>query len=118
MKQCKIFLYGFDELSPSAQSRAISEHRFFLLDTLRPDFIDGVTDWNDPEKMEMYEAEYNYIECNDDPVIESIEINEYLFFNDGTLAPTITGVSEAVRGESYLSKWGEYYKIEEVNENV
>lgn len=62
-------LYEFGELKGKARNRALEEHRDFLLST--------ATDW---------EVE----ECQDDDwVIESIGMNDYMFFHDGELADVV-----------------------------
>ena len=87
-----IGLYNFDELSENAKNRAIYEHRAFLLETmLIDDFISGDEEYDTPEKLEeLYNAEYEYYEANDEPIIENIEINDYLFYEDGELANACT----------------------------
>ena len=111
MLELKIKLYSFHELKPFAQEKAIFEHRRFLLDTLQPDFIDGVTDWNDPEKMEMYHSEYEYLEENADPIVESIEANEYLFFANGELCWSCRYVAGPKKGTTEIKIHGEIYTI-------
>ena len=85
-----INLYKLDELTPEAREYAIESHRIFLLNEMSPeDFISGESKYDTPEKLkEAYESEYEYYSMNDDPIIESIECNEYLFFEDGELANT------------------------------
>lgn len=114
MIELKIKLYTLAELEPPAREKAIKEHRAFLLDTLRPDYIDGVTDWNDPEKMAMYREEYAYIEDNDDPVVESIEINDYLYFHNGTIVNAVTYTTGAAAGQTWVTIGGEQYRAEEM----
>lgn len=67
MKQVTINLYSFRELDKSAKEKAIYEHSVFLNEIDR----EGRT--------------YNRTET-----IEAIEINEYLFYQDGTLAHCTT----------------------------
>jgi hypothetical protein len=83
-----ITLFQFDELSDKAQEKAIYEHRNFMLSTMTPtDFISGCPEYDTPEKLqEAYDLEYDYYLMEDEPIIESIQINEYWFFCDGTLA--------------------------------
>ena len=85
-----IKVYTLDELSYNARERAIFEHRQFLLSEMCPnDFISGEPEYDTPEQLEeQYKSEYEYYENNDEPIIESIECNDYLFFEDGTLANT------------------------------
>ena len=64
MKQVMINLYDFDELSSIAQEKAIEEHQSFLADI----------------EHELHSMQH---------VIESIRINEYLFYADGEIAPII-----------------------------
>ena len=47
-----INLYSLEELSESAKSRAIDEHRQFLLSTMSPsDFISGDEKYDTPEEL-------------------------------------------------------------------
>lgn len=115
MLNFEIKLYSLAELPEKSRERAINEHRYFLLDTLQPDYIDGVTDWNDPEKMEMYQDEYDYIQMNDEPVIESIEINEYYFFYNGDLCNVCHYVAGPLTGQTWAIVGGERYLIQEGN---
>lgn len=114
MISISINLYSFSELSENAKQRAIREQREFLLSTLQPDFIDGIIDWSDPEKMEMYRAEFNYIEENDEPCIESIETNDYLFYFNGEIAEAVTYCGNHPRtGETDITIHGETYTRKE-----
>lgn len=113
MTTIKINLYSFSELTESAQERAVREQREFLLSTLQPDSIDGITDWSDPEKMEMYRAEFDYIENNDAPVLESIECNDYLFFHNGEICNSVHYTAGSLAGETWAIIGGERYQAEE-----
>ena len=88
----EISLYKFNELSEVARERAIEEHRSFLLEIMQPnDFISGDEEYDTEEQLQdTYEREYEYISMNDEPVIESIEANDYFFFSDGELADCTT----------------------------
>ena len=88
MKKAIINLYELAELDPKAKARAIDNHRQFLLQIMQPaDFISGDPEYDTPEELEKtYNAEYEYLLDNDEPIIESIDINEYLFYQDGELA--------------------------------
>ena len=88
MYNFNINLYTFAEISADAQAKAIEEHRRFLLDDMQPeDFISGDPEYDTPESLEeQYNNEYFYVLENDDPVIESIEANEYLFYESGAMA--------------------------------
>lgn len=83
-----IKLYSFSELSEKAKRKAIEAHREFELSIMRPDdFISGVAEYDTPEELQKtYEAQYNYYLMNDEPIIEIIEVNDYLFFENGELA--------------------------------
>ena len=72
-----IKLYLFSELNEKAKKRAIEEHREFELNIIElNDFEKGI-------------AEYDYYATNDEPIIEAIESNDYLFFENGELAHTV-----------------------------
>ena len=72
-----IKLYSFSELNEKAKRRAIEEHREFELNIIElNDFENGI-------------AEYDYYAENDEPIIEIIEANDYLFFANGELANTV-----------------------------
>lgn len=76
MKQVTINLYSFAELNEAAKKEAISKHITFLEETRH--------EW---EVDDEFDEEYAQ---------ENIEINEYLFFEDGQLAhcTTYTGRHE------------------------
>lgn len=69
MKQVTISLYSFNELSEEAQEKAIIEHANFLVTTAED------------------EDEFEY---SREDVIDNILVNEYIFFQDGTLAHCTT----------------------------
>lgn len=113
MLNVTINLYAFSELSERAQQKAISDHRVFLINTMEEnDFIFGDPVYDTPEKLkEAYEAEFDYYLMHDEPIIESIEINEYLFYSDGSICWTchycgphpLAGQTEVkIHGESYF----------------
>ena len=83
MKNVKveIKLHELNELSESAKTKAISEHYNFMFETERPENF---------EDEEDYESHMNWLEKWSDGVenyvIENIEANEYLYFEDGSLA--------------------------------
>lgn len=87
-----IKLYSFSELSEKAKRKAVEDHREFMLSLMAPDdFITGIPEYDTPEELQKtYEAEYDYYATNDAPIIEDIEANDYLFFENGDLAHTIT----------------------------
>ena len=88
MKTISVNLYSFEELSAKAKEKAIEDHRNFLLEDMRPeDFISGDPEYDTPEKLEeAYNSEYFYVLENDDPVIDSIEANDYMFYESGKMA--------------------------------
>ena len=111
-----INLYTLDELSDEAREHAIEEHRHFLLETMTPsDFISGDPEYDTPDQLEeAYNSEYNYYLMNDEPIIESIEINEYMYFASGEIAPTVTYCTghPTHSGETWLMNYhGNNYRI-------
>lgn len=101
----KIGLYSLNELSENARNRAIEEHRQFLLDMMIPeDFISGDPDYDTQEQLSAaYDAEYLYILENDEYVIESIDINDYMFFSSGELANVTHYTAGEHAGETWLT---------------
>lgn len=87
MQKAIINLYQIQELDERAKRKAIEEHRTFLLSILcRDDFISGDPEHDTEEELEKtLAAEYNYIMFNDEPIMESIEANEYLFDKNGEI---------------------------------
>ncbi len=81
MKTIEIKIYSFNELNEEAKQNAIINHR---------DFEDSIYDPNDEfySCYEDYEDFYNSLD--DDYITENILINEYLFFNDGSLCNSTT----------------------------
>ena len=116
MKTANINLYSFCELSDEAKERAIEEHRRFLLDDMRPeDFISGDPEFDTPEALEeAYNSEYWYYYENDEPIIESIECNEYLFYSNGEFAPIRYKFPNHERREMYLVHAGAEFLLESI----
>lgn len=87
MKTISINIYSLDELNEKARNRAIEDQRAFLLSTMSPeDFISGCPEYDTLEELKKaYNSEYEYYLMNDEPIIESIEINEYMFFSNGEI---------------------------------
>lgn len=110
-----INLFPFSELSEKAQQKAIFEHRQFMLETMQPeDFISGCAEYDTPEELQKaYESEYEYILFNDDPVVESIEINEHLFYSNGDFAPVVYKYPNRTMKsrETYIKIHGTEYRI-------
>lgn len=98
--QIELTLYNFEELSETAKQIAIYEHGIFL--NQFPQECQN-------EKGEMYRE---YIDHTEAEIIESITINEYLFFQTGNLASvtTYTGKHEKA-GISELTLEGKIYTL-------
>jgi len=86
-----IKLYSFSELNEKAKRKAIEAHREFELSIMEPnDFITGIAEYDTPEELQKtYREQYNYYLMNDEPIIENIEANDYLFFENGEIAHII-----------------------------
>ena len=109
-----IKLYSFSELSEKAKRKAIEDHREFELSMMKPeDFVTGIPEYDTPEELQKaYEAQYDYCLMNDDPIIENIEANDYLFFANGELAHTITYCGDhPLAGETHFFFNGADYVI-------
>jgi len=109
-----VAVYPFDELSESAKQNAIQQHREFLLAIMQPDdFISGCAEYDTPEELQKaYESEYDYYLMNDEPIAESITINEYLFFADGQLASTTTYCGNHEKsGQTWIKFHGQQIRI-------
>lgn len=109
-----IKLYSFSELSEKAKRKAIEDCREFELSVMRPeDFIMGIAEYDTPEELQKaYEAKYDYYAMNDEPLIEIIEVNDYLFFENGELAHTVRYCrSHPLSGETHLIFNGTDYII-------
>ena len=83
-----ITICNFDDLEGKARQTAIEEHRSFLLDCMTPnDFISGDPEYDTPGQLNaQYEAEYEYYLMEDEPIIESIQANDYLYYPSGKIA--------------------------------
>lgn len=111
MINVNIRLYTIHELNEKAKAKAIMDHRRFLLNILAPDYGDGVIDWEDPEKMEMYHEEYDYILNNDDYVIEEIAINDYYYYFNGEICPVLHCTAGPLAGITTVNIHGENIKL-------
>lgn len=98
MKQVIINLYSFNELNNDAKYLAISEHG---------DFMESVGIEYENEHGEI-ETDYNRPEDCD--IIDSIEANDYLFYENGKLARCVkyvgnhpkSGITEfTIEGSTY-----------------
>ena len=95
-----IKLYPFSELNEKAKRKAIEAHREFELNIIElNDFENGI-------------IEYDYYATNDEPIIESIEANDYLFFENGELAHTVRYCgNHPLAGETHFIYNGTDYVI-------
>ena len=110
----KINLYSFDELSEQAKEKAIENHRNFELSIMQPeDFISGDSEYDTPEELEKaYKAEYKYYETEDEPIIENIKANDYIFFENGELAECVTYTGNSPKaGITEFKFMGNVYNI-------
>lgn len=101
MKQVLINLYSFSELDKKAQQRAIYEHAEFMASI--PMQIEN----EDGEMIEEYDEN-----LEESDVIENIEANEYIFFEDGELAHCVTYTGGHPKtGTTELNFHGRIYDI-------
>ena len=109
----EICIYQFKELCLSAREKAIEEHRQFLLEVMdKEDFISGEEEHDTEEELQkVYESEFEYYEENDEPIIESIEINEYYFYEDGKIANVTSVYKDGKIVENILKHNGKEYKF-------
>ena len=113
-----INLYLFEELSPKAQARAIEDHRQFELEVMEPyDFISGDPEYDTDESLnEAYRCQREYYLNNDEPIIENILMNEYLFYESGELATTVTYCGKhKLSGETHFLFNNREYLISNIN---
>ena len=100
MKTVQINLYSFNELSEKAKEKAIYE---------QIDFLNSIPVDYEDEHGQMKEE---YIEHTPEDAIESILINEYLFFTDGEMANCVTYVNpHPKKGITELKFKGEIYIV-------
>lgn len=78
MKHVTINLYSFNELQGKARERAINEHT---------EFLEGEGMESENEEGELIREDYTPTE---DEVIDNIEANDYIYFEDGSLASCVT----------------------------
>ena len=81
MIKVTIDLYNINELKKDAKKFAIEEYREFLLSVFTPSDYD--------ESFKMTYAKYKR-GLTQGEIIETIECNDYLFFNDGVMANCIS----------------------------
>jgi hypothetical protein len=96
----KILLYSISELQEQPKDIAIQEHENFLVSQ-------GMEIENEEGKLEN--IPYNPTK---EEIIESIEINDYLFFKNGDMANCTTFVGNHPRaGKTVLNFRGSEYEI-------
>lgn len=84
-----IKLYSLNELSEKAKQKAIEDHRIFYLENLDYSLYEEMAKETGKSANAIYETEYEYYLMNNEPIIENIEANEYMFFENGELAHTV-----------------------------
>ena len=106
-------LYELSELTERAKEKAIDQHRHFLLCIMRPeDFISGDPEFDRPAQLQLeYEDAFEYYEWNDEPIIESIEANRYLYYADGSMANVCNYVGGPLKGKTILKIHGTEFAI-------
>ncbi len=98
-----INLYQFDELSEEAKAKAIEEHRDFLLRVTCVESFDFPDD---------YVSTMIEIQEKDEPIIENIRINEYIYFSTGDLAHCTTYTGKHPKsGITEFNFMGSVYQI-------
>ena len=76
--KAEIKLYSYDELNESGKIKAFNEHK---------DFMDSLEEEYENEKGEM---DKEFMEHDKESVEDSINANEYLFFENGEMADCVT----------------------------
>ena len=109
----EVVIYQFKELCLSAREKAIEEHRQFLLEVMdKEDFISGEEEHDTEEELQkVYESEFEYYEENDEPIIESIEMNDYYFYENGKIANVTSAYKDGEIVENILKHNGKEYKF-------
>ena len=109
-----IKLFSLSELSEKAREKAIEDFRAIELSMMcESDFISGEAEYDTPEELQKaYDAEFKFYEESDEPIVLSIEINNYLFFENGEMARTIHYCgNHPLAGETHLFLNGTDYCI-------
>jgi len=100
MKKVTINLYEFKELGKESKERAIQEHKEFL--DLMPVEVEN-------EEGEMEDEYYNH---SKDEIIDSIEANEYVYFESGEMAQCVTYTGKHEKsGQTEFTFHGRIYSI-------
>ena len=91
MKTINIKLYEFKELSEEAQERAISDHINFEIEVAQPGDEENCWLQDSFDEAERLHTPWFLgsiiYENHKQDIIDNIELNEYLFFEDGELVP-------------------------------
>ena len=78
----------------------------------KEDFISGDEENDTEEELQKaYESEFEYYEENDEPIVESIEINDYYFYENGKMANVINVCGNGKIIENILKYNGKEYKF-------
>ena len=96
----KVKLFQYDDLNEEAKNRAFEEHKSFL--------------WDMGQEFETDEGELktDYSEPDKETVEESIEINNYWFFESGEMAKTTTYTGKHEKaGITEFTLFGEVYTL-------
>lgn len=103
MKQVTINLYELNELPTEARSKAIAEHREFLINVFNPSHYDEC----DTMTLSKYKKTLTQAD-----VIEAIAINEYLYYLNGEMASVTNYVGKHPKsGTLELKLEGQTYNI-------
>ena len=108
----EVKIFNLNELNETSKQKAIEKHRNFLLSEMQTsDFISGVEEYDTEENLEKeYDAQYDYYLENDEPIIESIEMNDYYYYEDGKMANVVTYCGKHEKaGTSEFKHNGEIY---------
>lgn len=93
MKLVTIELFSINELAKECKNKAIQDHKIFMLDTYDNDMFD--------ESFNMTKSKYAK-SLTKSEIIEDIEANEYLYFSNGELAPTIQYCGKHIRAGEHV----------------
>jgi len=103
MQTLSIELYSLEDLNKKIRNEVISKQKDFLIDIYSDDMFD--------KSFNMTRSEYAR-QLTKDEIIEDIDINNYLYFFDGSIASVITYTGKHERaGESVLTLHGKEYLL-------
>jgi len=97
-----VTLYTHHDLEEQAYMKAISERREYLKASLAPeDFINGYPAHDTPENLQKeYQHQYDIIDNYDDFIEDDMDATHAFYYEDGSLAPTVTYVSYDPKAEN------------------